>query len=77
MVKTKGPTEAQIEAARKLLAGTAPKVATAPQVAVVDPDPQPTPPSFSGKDADFPVWVQADMRYKEAYSGWMARRRKL
>ena len=82
MVKHPGPTDAQIEAARKLREKTpapvvskpaAPKITAAVEV---DPDPHPTPPTWSGKDEDFPAWVQADIRYKEAYSAWMVRRRK-
>jgi len=68
--KVKGPSKSQIEAALKLRE-------QGPSASVtVDPDPMPTAPSFSGKDIDFPTWVQADMRYKEAYGNWMARNRR-
>ncbi len=45
----------------------------------VAPEPEdvmPVEPVFSGKQEDFPQWVQDDMRYKEAYSEWMGRRKK-
>lgn len=49
---------------------TSPKPVPKPEpqpepVAPVDPDAKPAEPTWSGKDADFPAWVQADMRYKE------------
>lgn len=83
VVHKQGPTDAQIEAARKQRAKAVPAkavpakpVITATVTAVVDPDPHPTAPVWNGKDADFPTWVRADMRYKEAYSAWMARKRR-
>lgn len=42
---------------------------------IVDSDPMPQQPIFSGKDEDFPSWRQADMRYKEQLSEWLARHR--
>lgn len=76
MAKAKAPSAEQIEAARKLTQKKAPEAKPAPPPDVVDPDPRPVEVAWNGKDADFPAWVAADMRYKEALSAWMARHKK-